>query len=346
VIKTTHTATEILSQPDVWKKTLDDWSQMDISAFPNPYDYDQQLFIGCGSTFFLSRWAAAIHEKNSGKISRAAPSSDVMLHPACWLSENRHTLLVASSRSAATTESILAIDLFTSQFPGDVVVVTCNPDEKMGQQSHYVLGAVRANEQSIAQTRSFTSMMLAQAWLLERQVPDGMGQHLQEAGQRLLENYRERLSHIARDKTIQRYFFLGSGPLYGLANEAMLKMKEISLSYAESFHSLEFRHGPMAMVDDHTLVIGLLGEDGVDEDVAVLRDMKAKGARAMAIAEVAPKNSSAIDELVLLKSGLPLLWRSVLYLPALQWLACEHGLSKGLDPDKPHNLDAVVVLDG
>lgn len=56
------------------------------------------------------------------------------------------------------------------------------------------------------------------------------------------------------------YFFLGSGCRYGLACEASLELKEISLAISEPFHSMEFRHGPLSIVDANTLVIGLMGE--------------------------------------------------------------------------------------
>jgi len=339
-----YTRDEILSQPEVWANTLTDWQDLDIRSFPNFTDYDQALFIGCGSTYFISRWAARLAEALAGTISRAAPSSDILLNPQAWLTPSRKTLLVASSRSAETTETIKAINKFKAEYPGDVVVITCNPDKTMGFQSEYVIDAVHAQENSIAQTRSFSSMMLGHALLIERAIPADMASRLQASGQRLLGNYKGKISQIAKDQEIQRFFILGSGALYGIANEAMLKLKEVSLSYSESFHVMEFRHGPMSMVDSSSLVVGLLGDSGQAEELAVLREMKKMGARTMVITDSEPENVDAIDDLILIESDIPLVWRSPLYLPVLQWLAYERGLSNGLNPDRPNNLDAVVVL--
>ena len=75
---------------------------------------------------------------------------------------------------------------------------------------------------------------------------------------------------LGADLEVERFFFLGSGPFYGLACEAMLKLKEMSLSYAEPYHFLEFRHGPMSMVDARTLVVGLLSDTGLTEEIRVL----------------------------------------------------------------------------
>ena len=65
------------------------------------------------------------------------------------------------------------------------------------------------------------------------------------------------------DLTLDRFYFLGSGPRYGLACEVNLKMKEMTLTHSEPFHFLEFRHGPKSMVCESALVAGLLGSVGL-----------------------------------------------------------------------------------
>jgi glucosamine--fructose-6-phosphate aminotransferase (isomerizing) len=63
----------------------------------------------------------------------------------------------------------------------------------------------------------------------------------------------------------------------------MLKMKEMSLSYAEAYHFLEFRHGPMSMVNGSTLIVGLLSQAAYEHELALLREMRGLGARVLAI---------------------------------------------------------------
>jgi glucosamine--fructose-6-phosphate aminotransferase (isomerizing) len=141
-----------------------------------------------------------------------------------------------------------------------------------------------AQEQSIAQTRSFSSMLVlaqAWAWLLAN------GEHLQTLsslpaiGDRLISENLDLAQQLGEDRGLDRFFFLGSGPQYGLACEAMLKMKEMSLSYSEAFPFMEFRHGPMSMVNDATLIVGLLSDAARDYEVAVLEEMRALGARTL-----------------------------------------------------------------
>jgi glucosamine--fructose-6-phosphate aminotransferase (isomerizing) len=121
-----------------------------------------------------------------------------------------------------------------------------------------------------------------------------------------------------------------------LACELSLKMKEMSLSHSEPFHFMEFRHGPMSMVTPSTLLIGLLSEQNRAQEQAVLDEMAQRGARVLVMADTGADVSfqSGVDEAA----------RNVLCLPIGQLIAFERALHKSLDPDRPHNLTAVVRL--
>ena len=210
-------------------------------------------------------------------------------------------------------------------------------------------GADHAQEQSVAQTRSFTSMLLLVQALVAVARGDAPALERLERLPGVLEDLVDRLGDLAQelgtDERIERFFFLGGGPLYGLANEAMLKTKEMSLSYAEAYHPMEVRHGPMSMVDERALVVGLLSDTGLEEEISVLRDMKGLGALTLALIE----DDSAFtdwraDHVVALNSGLDAWERGALYLPVVQRLAYHRAVAKDLDPDQPHNLKAVVEL--
>jgi glucosamine--fructose-6-phosphate aminotransferase (isomerizing) len=147
------------------------------------------------------------------------------------------------------------------------------------------------------------------------------------------------------EQEITNIFYLGGGPLYGLANEAMLKTKEMSLSHTEAYHALEFRHGPMSMVNPQTLVVGLLSDRCLAEEVRVLEDVKRLGARTLALVEDEARLAGwTADHVVELCSGLGEWERGPLYLPPVQHLAYHRAMAKGLDPDRPINLRAVVEL--
>lgn len=160
-------------------------------------------------------------------------------------------------------------------------------------------------------------------------------------GERVIEEQHRLIRELGESEEFDKFVFLGSGPNYGLACEAMLKMKEMSLSPSEAFHFLEFRHGPKLAVDEKTLVVGLLSDSARDYEIAVPEEGRGIGAKALVLTD---RGEEEADYLVQLSSGLSELARGVLYMPLLQLLAYYRALSRGLDPDAPLHLDAVVEL--
>jgi glucosamine--fructose-6-phosphate aminotransferase (isomerizing) len=192
----------------------------------------------------------------------------------------------------------------------------------------------------VAQTRAFSTLYLAtvalSAWWSDQPAIVDELQRVPEAGHRLIENYQGLAQAIGTAADLDRFYFLGSGPRYGLACELSLKMKEMSLSHSEPFHFMEFRHGPMSMVTNTTAIIGLVSENNCAPEMKVLTEMQARGARLVSIgeAEVVAEFRSGVSEAA----------RSVLYLPIGQLIAFERSLFNGLNPDRPENLTAVVKL--
>lgn len=142
---------------------------------------------------------------------------------------------------------------------------------------------------------------------------------------------------IGENLALDRFYFLGSGIRYGLACEVNLKMKEMTLTHSEPFHFLEFRHGPMSMVNESAAVIGLRSDANAAHEQKVLDEMRAKGGTLLSLAEA--------DANITFESGVPEAVRAVLYLPTLQLMAYHRSIAKGLNPDRPNNLTAVVKLD-
>ena len=136
---------------------------------------------------------------------------------------------------------------------------------------------------------------------------------------------------LGEDGAISKFFFLGSGALYGIACEAMLKMKEMSLSYSEAYHTLEFRHGPMSMVGEDSLVIGLISPEAARPEIRALDEMADMGAAVIAIARTRVENHRHVG----LPADLPSWSMPVLYLPLLQLLAYHRAMLNGCDPDQP-----------
>lgn len=348
--KGAYTFTEIVSQPEVWANTLAEFQAVApaLERFWHRQNVQRVIFTGCGSTYYLSLVAASLFQALNGIPAEARPASEVVLFPDLVFVPTPRTVLVTISRSGETTETLDAVEVFRARADGPVLAITSNGDSSLAHKADFALTASQAREESVAQTRSFSSMtLLAEAlagFLAGQDVAVALGP-LPAIAQRLLREYQPLAQTLGESADIHRFFFLGTGFLYGMACEAMLKMKEMSLSYSEAFHTLEFRHGPMSMVNEHTLMVGLLSESALRHEVAVLRQMHERGARVLALAE----NEDALDSAerihsIVLHSGIPAWARTVAYLPVLHLLAYYRALANQQNPDRPAHLDAVVVL--
>jgi glucosamine--fructose-6-phosphate aminotransferase (isomerizing) len=305
-----HTRRELMSQPHVWAAVVEQMEgrSAELARFLAQGQYTHVVFTGCGSPYYLSLSAAMIFQEMTGLPAFARPASEIWLSPADLPPVGGRGLLVVSSRSGETSESVRACDAFRTSGRGDVLYIGCYAGRSLEAVSDFTLILPEAQEESTAQTRAFSAMYLATTALA-----------------------------LMGDLNLDRFYFLGSRALYGLASELSLKMKEMTLSHSEPFHTLEFRHGPRSMATEGSCVVGLLSEGRRSLEKAVLAEMAEQGARLLTLDEH--------DADVTFASGLSAPLRDVLYLPVGQLIALERSLAKGLNPDAPENLVAFVTLD-
>ena len=344
-----HTLREILTQSAAWRAALElvESKREAIQAYWKAEQCSEILVTGCGSTYYLSQAVAPLLQQQLGVRARPVPASELLFFPETVVVPGSHPLLLAISRSGHTTETIRATQAFKQRYQGPVITIGCYPEAELVGLSDLALVIEEGQEQSVVQTRSFSAMLLtaqAATALSDASQFERM-RALPELGERLLATYHDLIKRLGEDKHIDRFYFLGSGLQYGLASEINLKMKEMSLSVSEAFHFMEFRHGPMSMVNEHTLVVGLLSDTARDYELAVLREMRALGGQTLALSEQ-DMLSTDVDLAIIFNSGLPEANRGVLYLPLLQLLGYYRARANGQTPDSPHNLTAVVVLDG
>lgn len=340
------TLAEILSQPQTWRtclEALDAGPLAEISG--RLLDTADWLFVGCGSSYYIALSAAATWTHLTGQRARAVPASEVLLFPDLAVPPRCQPVLI--TRSGRTTEVLQAGELLAKRgLP--CLALTCSQGQPVEQVARYILH-LPADEQSTAMTRSFTSMLLALqalAALRAKQTDFAAAlRALPAEAQPLLDALHPRVRDFVQSRHFANYVFLGQGPLFGIANECMLKVKEMSCSTAQEFHTLEFRHGPKAVVERETLVTFLLSESGYAAERDVLKDVKALGAATLVVAnraDAAVKDNA--DLLIDLRLKAPEFARTAVYLLAGQLLGFYTGIAKGLDPDNPRHLTRAVVL--
>jgi glucosamine--fructose-6-phosphate aminotransferase (isomerizing) len=335
-MNTHHTYNEIKTQTEAWAQALD---VVNASSLPMAGDYDQTLFTGCGSTYYLSLSAAAMYQELTGRAARAVPGGELLLNSQTVLT-NQKTLLVAISRSGTTTETVKAVEKFKAEKRGDVLVIS-NYDETLSRLADINIVIPKGQEESVAQTRSFASMFVAVTAVCAKMAGrDDLVEAMKELpaiGNSVIGKYEGYAKSIGENLSFDRFYFLGSGIRYGLACEVNLKMKEMTLTHSEPFHFLEFRHGPMSMVNQNAVVVGMLSDANHVHEAKALSEMRMLGGTVAALGEA--------EADVCFESNIPEEVRGVLYLPVLQLMAFYRSLAKGLNPDRPTNLTAVVKLD-
>ncbi|HVU70217.1 MAG TPA: SIS domain-containing protein [Ktedonobacteraceae bacterium] len=343
------TRQEILTQTLAWQDALATVKarQDALRRLWRERPCSEVLVTGCGSTFYLSQAVAPLIQQQLGIRARAVPASELLFFPQTVITPDSQPLLLALSRSGRTSETIRAVRAYKAHHRGPVIHIGCYPATELVMESDLALVIKEGQEESVVQTRSFSSMLVAAQAVVTALVDENQLPALAElpaVGQQLLADAHALIRTLGHDDSLERFYFLGSGLQYGLASEANLKMKEMSLAYSEAFHFMEFRHGPMSMVNQRTLIVGLLSEAASQQEIQVLREMRQQGARTLVLStRTVP--ADAADYQIAFQTKLPETQRAVLFLPVLQLLGYYRALKNGQNPDQPHNLTAVIVLE-
>jgi len=342
---------EIVSQGGSWESAITAvWSRREnLQELLDSNADRMHVFIGCGSTYYLAQCVAAFFQQLTQRSCRAAPSSEMLLQPDAVVPSGAAPFVVALSRSGETSETIMAAEAWRKR-GSQVLTISCYDQTPLSQLSSLTIDIPGGREESYAQTRSFAGMLVASqmvAALAIRHEPlISELRRLPTLAGEIVDRARTLAARIGTDEGLQRITYLGSGALYGLANEATVKMKEMSLSNAEGYHFMEFRHGPMSMVDDAHLAVGLLSDRLRSYELGVLRDLRERGGHVLAIANRTDGLADEFDSCFELGASLTEPARMVLYLPLLQLLAYYRAMGRGLNPDRPRNVVMAIRLHG
>lgn len=343
---------EILSQPQFWGRCLEGLEREgSLARIRQPFHSARQwLFIGCGSSYYIALAAAAAWSRITGIRARAIPASELLLFPDLVLADAEDLAAVVISRSGRTSEAVQAARLLEREKNIRVLAVTGTPDQPLEQIATATLPLLPCDEQSTVMTRSFSSMLLGLQYLAACQADDckllkSLGK-LSGLAQPAMDSLHPQVRDFVGSHQFADYVCLGQGLFFGLACETALKITEMSVSYAQSFHTLEFRHGPKSIVGPETLIMFLLSEQGYEAECDVLQEIKGLGGTTLAVTNRADKRARAASDLIVeFDFDLPEVVRLAPYVFAGQLTGLCTGLKKGLDPDHPRNLSRVVVLD-
>ena len=287
---------EIASQPGCWTKAIEMAASAE-SALPRPGE--RVAAIGCGSSLNVARCYATLREAAGQGETDAFPASEVPL-------TRRYDRLVFISRTGTTTEVLDALRNAPRDRGVRTVAVTADPEAPLAREADQVIWLDFSTERSVVSSRFITSSLVLLRAHLGEDVGELPGQAARELARPLPPGLAER----------SEFTFLGHGWAAAVADEAALKLREASRTWAESYPAMEYRHGPISVSDPDT-VVWALGEVPAD----LLADAGRTGATVIA---------AACDPLA-----------GLIGAQRLSVLLAER---KGIDPDQPRALARSVIL--
>ncbi|MBX5181381.1 MULTISPECIES: SIS domain-containing protein [unclassified Rhizobium] len=295
----------------------------------NPADdrFKLLVFVGCGTSFNLALSLAA-YSNMAGRRAIAVPGAEWQNRPSAFWSEWRDTHVVALSRSGETTETVAAAK--ASRAAGAfVTALTVEPESSLAKNCDRLVSAETHPDEGIVMTVSASLMVLLGLQMIGRHVPGSVV----GSARKLAGALDHALPGIIADRT--HFVFLGGGPLFGIALEGALKLMEMSQIMTQAFHPLEYRHGPISLVDRKTAVVMLYSSDQREAEIKLVGELKEKGAVVIGLG--GPGDVELAVDVDLSLAGL-------VVLPALQVLGERAAQARQIDTVSPRHLTKVVKL--
>ncbi len=334
-----QTHREILQQPDLWPDTIE---RVGDCSFRSHLEAVPIFLTGAGT----SAYAAAAIEA-AWPRARAIPSTDLLT--GCDGYFNDGGALISLARSGDSPESLGVIDRIQSLHPNVThYAITCNATGGLAQRlgdSALILDP-RTNDRSLVMTSSFSNLVLAGLALKNLDVLQRAVVRICRRSARIVQrNRRDRGNHRSLEPV--RAVILASRPLAGLAQEACLKILEMtagrSVAIPETY--LGLRHGPMSFLRQDTLVLCWLSNDRVrrryEEDLLV--ELRAKKLGRIVCIGTPLANPKIADTVIAASAPeLPDELRTPFEIVFAQLLAYHMSLRAGLDPDSP-SPDGVIT---
>ncbi|PJI08234.1 MULTISPECIES: glutamine--fructose-6-phosphate transaminase (isomerizing) [Clostridium] len=268
------------------------------------------------------------------------------------------TLMIVISQSGETADTLAAMRLAKDK-GARVIAVTNVVGSTVSREAHDVLYTWAGPEIAVASTKAYTTQLVAM-YIIALYLAQHMGtlpkDEIEELKKGLLELPEKEEEILKKTEIIKKYaekvakendvFYLGRGFDYAVAMEGSLKLKEISYIHSEAYAGGELKHGPIALIEDGTVVIALAVQESLFEKmVSNIKEVKTRGAYVLSVAmEGNDPIEDTSDGVIYLPRVNPMLAPIMTVIP-LQLLAYYIAIIKGCDVDKPRNLAKSVTVE-
>ena len=318
-------------------------------------DISQIYIIACGSAYHVGMTAQYVLEDLTGIPVRVELASEFRYRKPIM---DPRGLAVVISQSGETADSLAALreaKKLGVRTLGIINVV----GSSIAREADHVFYTLAGPEISVATTKAYSTQLMAvyalalqlaivREKITEEQYENYIAelQTIPEKIQKILED-KERLQWFASKQANARdVFFIGRGIDYAISMEGSLKMKEVSYIHSEAYAAGELKHGTISLIEDGTLVIGVLTQPELyEKTVSNMVECKSRGAYLMGLTSFGNYNiEETADFTVYIPRTDPHFATSLAVIP-LQLIGYYVSVARGLDVDKPRNLAKSVTVE-
>ncbi len=348
---------EIHEQPTAIRNTLRGRLDRDLNLSLDNIKFSENIkklyIVACGTAYHAGLVGKKAIE-TLAKLPCEVCLASEFRYGAPLIDESTAVLVVSQSGETADTLAVLRM---AKKLGNTVYAITNVVGSSVAREADYVFYTYAGPEIAVASTKAYTTQLVA-FYLFAIHIAElkGSARHEELDGikNQLLnldgviadilkddKKIKEIAEKIAKEHDI---YFLGRGLDYFIAMEASLKLKEISYIHSDAYASGELKHGPIALIEDGTVVISICTNPEISNKLnSNVKEVAARGARTISFTACL-SDTATFDEVIPLPQVDPLLAPLPAIIP-LQLLAYHVCTAKGFDVDKPRNLAKSVTVE-
>ena len=318
-------------------------------------DISQIYIVACGSAWHVGMAAQYVIEDLAKIPVRVELASEFRYRKPLL---DKNGLVIVVSQTGETAASHAALREAKSRGISTLAIVNV-VGSSIAREADHVFYTLAGPEIAVATTKAYSTQLIACYCLaiqfalvrgeLSGEEVEGLIQEMQtipEKIERIL-NDKERIQWFAsKFSNVHDVFFIGRGIDYAICLEGSLKMKEISYVHSEAYAAGELKHGTISLIEDGTLVIGVLTQPELyEKTVSNLVEVKSRGAYLMGLTTY---GHYEIEDTVNFTTYIPKIdprFATSLAIIPLQLMGYYLSVARGLDVDKPRNLAKSVTVE-
>lgn len=317
---------------------------------------DSAIVIGCGTAHYAGRVAEYWLEQVSGIAVETDIASEFRYRKPAF---GKKSFGVFVSQSGETADTLAALRYCKENGLKTLAVVNV-PESTIWREADARLPTLAGPEIGVASTKAFTAQLSALAALsiavgrargtLSSQEEGRLVHALMETPRLITDALacEPEIELIAQELAQARdVLYLGRGVHYPIALEGALKLKEISYIHAEGYAAGELKHGPIALIDEHTPVVVVAPHDSLfEKTLSNMQEVNARGGKLIVITDAAGAVACAdIAKHIIMVPACDPFIAPLVYSVPIQLLAYLTAVHKGTDVDQPRNLAKSVTVE-